>query len=57
MKPLLIHCHIYYPQLWAELKQCILNTKIIHKLYNEIAQKVELSGSSIRKVIKMMEAK
>lgn len=25
MKPILIHCHIYYPELWAELKQCILN--------------------------------
>ena len=25
MKPILIHCHIYYPGLWEELKQCILN--------------------------------
>jgi len=25
MKPILIHCHIFYPELWAELKQCILN--------------------------------
>ena len=25
MKPILIHCHIFYPQLWNELKQFILS--------------------------------
>lgn len=25
MKPILIHCHIFYSELWKELKQCILN--------------------------------
>ena len=25
MKPILVHCHIYYPQLWPELKKCIQN--------------------------------
>ncbi len=25
MKNILIHCHIFYPNLWKELKQCILN--------------------------------
>lgn len=25
MKPILVHCHIYYPQIWPELKECIHN--------------------------------
>ena len=25
MKPILVHCHIFYPELWAELKSCIMN--------------------------------
>ncbi len=25
MKPMLIHCHIFYPGLWPELKKCIQN--------------------------------
>ncbi len=25
MKPILIHCHIYYPHMWPELKECIHN--------------------------------
>lgn len=25
MKPILVHCHIYYPHLYEELKECILN--------------------------------
>ena len=25
MKPILVHCHIFYPELWAELKSCIQN--------------------------------
>ena len=25
MKPILIHCHIYYANLWSELKDCIKN--------------------------------
>ena len=25
MKPILVHCHIYYPELWSELKSCIMN--------------------------------
>ena len=27
MKPILVHCHIYYPEMWAELKACIHNIK------------------------------
>lgn len=25
MKPILVHCHIYYKDMWPELKQCISN--------------------------------
>ena len=25
MKPILVHCHIFYPELWEELKSCIKN--------------------------------
>mgnify|MGYP003291260291 CR=1 FL=1 len=25
MKPILVHCHIYYPEMWAELRECIHN--------------------------------
>ncbi len=25
MKPILVHCHIYYPKLWEELKSCLGN--------------------------------
>ena len=25
MKPILVHCHIYYTEMWPELKQCIQN--------------------------------
>ena len=25
MKPILVHCHIYYPEMWDELKVCIKN--------------------------------
>lgn len=25
MKPILVHCHIYYPAMWTELKTCIKN--------------------------------
>lgn len=25
MTPILVHCHIYYPQMWPELKECIHN--------------------------------
>ena len=27
MKPILIHCHIFYPQFWPELKRCLQNIK------------------------------
>ena len=25
MKPILVHVHVYYPELWPELKNCLLN--------------------------------
>ena len=25
MKPILVHCHIYYPEMWTELRECIKN--------------------------------
>ncbi len=25
IKPIFVHCHIYYPELWPELKTCIQN--------------------------------
>lgn len=34
MKPILVHCHIYYTDMWPELKQCIQNiTPYPFKLY------------------------
>ena len=27
MKPILVHCHIFYPELWAELKSRLLNIR------------------------------
>lgn len=31
MKPILIHCHIYYPKLWKEFKECILNISALYR--------------------------
>ena len=27
MKPLFVHCHIFYPELWPALKDCLLNIR------------------------------
>ena len=40
MKPILVHCHIYYSELWQELKKCIQNIQpYSFKLYVTLVEK------------------
>lgn len=50
MKPILIHCHIFYPELWDELKQCILNiSPYPFELYVTMVEEHFLLTENIRK--------
>lgn len=50
MKPILIHCHVFYPELWTELKRCILNVSPYpFELYVTMVQKCSELEKDIHK--------
>ena len=49
MKPILIHVHVYYPNLWPELKNCLANIKDYpYQLYVTMVEKHQDIEKDIR---------
>jgi lipopolysaccharide biosynthesis protein len=49
MKPILVHCHIYYADLWPELRSCLLNMQAYpFQLFVTMVQELPEIGNDIR---------